>query len=132
MIYLALKHLHVACVLVSGAGFFLRGLCLLAKRPLGHRRWVRIVAHVVDTVLLASAMAMAVISSQYPFAQTWLTAKVIALLAYILCGTMALKGGKTRASRTVFFVTALLVYAYIVSVALTRSALGVFASSAAA
>jgi uncharacterized membrane protein SirB2 len=129
MIYLALKQLHIACVLVSGAGFLLRGLFILAERPLSNR-WVRILPHLVDTVLLGSAIALAVISHQYPFVQPWLTAKVIGLLAYIACGTMALKRGKTRASRAAFFAAALLIYAYIASVALTRSPLGVFVWSA--
>lgn len=68
MIYLALKHLHVTCVLASGVGFLLRGMWMLAGRPLS-KRWVRILPHVVDTALVASAIALAVISHQYPFVQ---------------------------------------------------------------
>ncbi len=126
MIYLALKHLHVSCVVASGAGFLLRGLWMLAGRPLS-QRWVRILPHIVDTVLLTSAIALAVVSRQYPIVLPWLTAKVIGLVAYILCGTMALKRGRTRAARAAFFAAALLIYAWIVSVALTRNPLGVFA-----
>jgi hypothetical protein len=59
---------------------------------------VRVLPHIVDTVLLASAIAMAVISAQYPFAAGWLTAKLIGLLIYIGCGTMALKRGRSQAS----------------------------------
>jgi uncharacterized membrane protein SirB2 len=129
--YLALKHLHVTCVLASGAGFLLRGLYVLAGRPLS-AIWVRVLPHVVDTLLLGSAIALAVISHQYPLAQTWLTAKMVGLVAYILCGTMALKRARTRAARAAFFAAALLIYLYIVSVALTRSPLGVFALSASA
>ena len=130
--YLTLKYVHVACVLASGAGFFLRGLFMLAERPPGDSVWMRIFPHLVDTVLLGSAIALAVISSQYPFAQNWLTAKLIGLVVYIGCGMMALKRGKSRATRAAFFVAALLVYAYIVSVALTRNPLGVLALSASA
>jgi len=126
MLYIALKQLHIACVIASGFGFFLRGLWMLSGSPLLQRRWVRIVPHVVDTALLGSAIAMAVISAQYPFAQGWLTAKLIGLLVYIVCGTMALKHGKTRRSRAVFFVAALMTFAYIVSVALTRNPRGMF------
>lgn len=132
MIYLALKHLHVVCVLASGAGFFLRGLFMLAGRSPGDSRWVHVLPHIVDTVLLGSAIALAVISSQYPFAQNWLTAKLIGLVVYIACGMMALKRGKSRAARAAFLVAALLVYAYIVSVALTRNPLGVLALIASA
>ena len=125
MLYLALKYLHVSCVIVSGSGFFLRGLGMVFDSPLLHRRWVKIIPHVVDTALLASAIAMAVISAQYPFAQSWLTAKLIALTVYVLCGSLALRG-KSGSVRKVFFVAALLVFAYIVSVAMTRSPLGLF------
>lgn len=124
MLYLALKHVHITCVIVSGLGFFLRGLAVMLDSPLIDRRWVRTVPHVVDSVLLSSAIGMAVISSQYPFAQSWLTAKLMALLVYILCGVMALHKGRSKATRGVFFVGALAVYSYIVSVALRHHPLG--------
>ncbi|MBL8415762.1 MAG: SirB2 family protein [Propionivibrio sp.] len=124
--YLALKNLHVLCVVLSGSGFFVRGLWMLADSPRLNLRWVRVVPHFVDTLLLGSAIAMAVISDQYPLAQDWLTAKLTGLLVYILCGMMALRRGKSKATRGIFFAAALLAFAYIVSVALTRSPLGVF------
>lgn len=124
MIYLALKHLHVACVVLSGTGFLLRGGWMLLDSPLLKLRWVKIVPHVVDTILLGSAIAMVVLSAQYPFALDWLTAKLCGLLAYILFGTVALKRGRSMRQRRLFFVLALLAFAYIVSVALTRSPLG--------
>ena len=77
MLYLALKHLHVLCAVVSGSGFFLRGLWMLSDSSRLNQRWVRIVPHVVDTLLLGSAIALAVIGAQYPLAQDWLTAKQI-------------------------------------------------------
>jgi len=126
MLYLALKNLHVLCVVASGSGFFLRGLWMLSDSPRLNLRWVRVVPHVVDTLLLGSAIAMAVLSAQYPFAQDWLTAKLVGLLVYILCGMMALRRGKSKTTRGIFLVAALLAFAYIVSVALTRSPLGVF------
>ena len=127
MDYLFLKYVHVSCVILSGCGFVLRGVWMLADSPLLRQRWVRVFPHVFDTALLASAIALAIISSQYPLAQSWLTAKVIGLIAYILCGAIALKRGKTKTVRAVFFVVALLIFAYIVLVALNRSPLAVFA-----
>ena len=127
MDYLVLKYLHVSCVIASGCGFVLRGVWMLADSPRLQLRWVRIFPHVVDTGLLGSAIALAMLSGQYPLAQSWLTAKVMGLIAYILCGTMALKRGRTKAIRAGFLVVALLIFAYIVSVALNRSPLAVFA-----
>lgn len=124
MSYLALKHIHVTAVALSIAGFTLRGLLMLAGSPLLQRRLVKVLPHVIDTVLLASAIAMAVISAQYPFVQPWLTAKFFGLLAYIVFGMMALKRGRTKAQRAAWFAAALAAFGYIVMVALTRSPLG--------
>ena len=121
--YLALKDLHVTCVILSGIGFFVRGLWKLSASPMLQRRWVRVFPHLVDTVLLGSAITMAVLSHQYPLAQNWLTAKLVGLLVYILCGTMALKRARTRAASAAWFAAAVLSFAYIVSVALTRNPL---------
>ena len=121
MSYLALKHLHVTCVVLSGLGFCLRGGWMLNESPLRQHRLTRVLPHIVDTLLLGSALTMAWMSGQYPFVNGWLTAKLCGLLAYILFGMMALKRGRTRAIRARFFGLALLAYAYIVSVALTRN-----------
>ncbi len=121
MTYLILRHLHVTCVVLSGLGFALRGWWMLNDSPRLMARLTRVVPHVVDTLLLGSALVMAWLSGQYPFAQGWLTAKFFGLLIYILCGTMALKRGKTKAQRSLFLVLAITAYAYIVGVALTRS-----------
>jgi uncharacterized membrane protein SirB2 len=57
----------------------------------------------------------------------WLWAKVIALLVYIGLGTIALKRGRTRGVRIAAFAGALATFAYIVSVAIAKSPLGVLA-----
>ena len=121
MDYFFLKHLHMGFAGLSGGFFLLRGVWMLADSPLLHKRWVRTLPHVVDTLLLSSAVALAVWSSQYPFVQGWLTAKVLALLAYIVLGTIALKRGSTKAIRTVAYVAALLVFMYIVGVATSKN-----------
>lgn len=123
MSYLALKHLHVTCVLLSGLGFCLRAIWMLADSPLLKHRLVRLLPHFVDTTLLGSAVLLAILSGQYPLANSWLTAKFLGLLAYIVFGTFALKRGRTKAIRAVFLGFALLAYAYIISVALTRNPL---------
>lgn len=123
MSYLLLKHLHVTCVVLSGLGFCLRGWWMLRDSPRLSQRLARVAPHVIDSLLLGSAIMMAVLSGQYPFVQGWLTAKFLALLTYILLGMMALKRGRTKTIRIRFFILALLSYAYIVSVALTRNAL---------
>lgn len=122
MTYLAVKHLHITCAVLSGSFFMLRGLWMLGDSPLLQRRWVRVLPHGIDTLLLASALVMVFWSGQYPLAQSWLTAKVLALLAYIVLGSIALKRGKTKGARAFAGLAALAALAYIVAVALTRNA----------
>ncbi|MFZ2972420.1 MAG: SirB2 family protein [Ferribacterium limneticum] len=121
MSYLALKHLHVTCVVLSGLGFCLRGWWMLRESPLRQHRLTRVLPHIVDTLLLGSALTMAWMSGQYPFVHGWLTAKLFGLLAYILFGMMALKRGRTKVIRARYFGLAVLAYVFIVSVALTRN-----------
>lgn len=118
-----LKTIHVTSVMTSYALFFARGAWMMRGSMLPRRGWVHIAPHVVDTVLLASAVAMVVMSRQYPFAAPWLTAKLVALLAYIGLGMMALRYGATRRTRIAAWLAAQAVFAYIVAVALTRSPL---------
>lgn len=125
--YLALRHLHITAVVLSFALFALRGVWMLWDSPQLQRRWVRILPHVVDTVLLASAIGLTLILQQYPFTHAWLTAKVLALIAYIILGHIALKRGSTKPKRAAAGLAALLVFGYIVSVALTRHPLGLLA-----
>jgi uncharacterized membrane protein SirB2 len=96
---------------------------MLVESPLRQHRLTRILPHIVDTLLLGSALSMAWISGQYPFVNGWLTAKLFGLLAYILLGMMALKRGRTRTIRLRYFCLALLAYVYIVGVALSRNPL---------
>lgn len=120
MEYLTLKHFHMGCAALSGSLFLVRGAWMLRDSARLHDRWVRIAPHMIDTLLLASAITLAVWSGQYPGVQGWLTAKVAALIIYIVLGTVALKRGRTKMVRFSAFIGALAVFGYIVAVALTK------------
>lgn len=121
--YLAIKYFHITCAALSGSFFLLRGIWMLRESDMLRQRSVKVLPHVIDTLLLASALVMVFWSGQYPFVQPWLTAKVVALIVYIALGTVALKRGKTKAVRTWALVAALATFGYIVMVALTRQAM---------
>lgn len=121
MEYLWVKNLHMTSVVISVSLFVLRGTLELLARPWRQWRLLRVAPHVIDTVLLGSALWLAWRIGQYPFVQGWLTAKVLALLAYILLGMRALGKNTPQGQRLPFFVAALLSVAYIVGVAFTHS-----------
>ncbi|MCX7184166.1 MAG: SirB2 family protein [Nitrosospira sp.] len=121
MSYAVLKMIHVASVILSYLLFTLRGVWMMQDSSTLQRRWVKIVPHVIDTVLLTSAIALAMTIQQNPLNDAWLGAKVAGLLLYIGLGMVALKRGKTRKVRITAWIAAHAVFFYIVLVALTKS-----------
>ena len=120
------KFVHELCALASFTLFALRGVWMLRDSPQLSRRWVKILPHAIDTLLLASAIALTLMLRQYPLTHAWLSAKLVALLVYIGLGLVALHYGKTRSVRAAAWIGALAVFLYIASVALSHDPLGFF------
>ena len=118
-----LKTIHVGCALLSISGFTIRGILMMRESAMLQKRLFKVAPHIIDTLLLGSAIWLAVQYGLSPGDNPWLMAKIIALLVYIGLGTVALKRGKTKQVRIIAWLAALLVFAYIVSVAVAKSAL---------
>jgi uncharacterized membrane protein SirB2 len=125
--YSEIKLVHICCVLLSVSLFALRGLLMLSGSRYVNNRVLARLSYVIDTVLLAAALPLVIIIRQYPFAQAWLTVKVVLLAVYIILGVFALRRGRTRWRRTGYFVAALAVYGFIISVAVMHDPRGAFA-----
>ncbi len=126
--YLEIRSLHIAAVLSSGSLFLLRALArnlFGAAWPMA--RIVRRIAYAIDTLLLVAALLLIPIVRQYPFVDSWLTVKVLLLVAYILLGWQALRAA-TAMRRIGFTILATSVFLFIVSVARAHDPLGIFAS----
>lgn len=123
-VYLTIKSVHMLCALLSATGFVLQGVWMMQRSALLEHRVTRTLPHLVDTVFLGSAIALATLSAQYPFSAPWVTAKVSGLLVYIVLGAIALRRGRTLRQRVIAFIAALATYAWIVSVALTKNPAG--------
>lgn len=122
--YLAIRQVHIACVVLSVSGFAGRALWLLAGRSLPRQGWRHWAPHANDTLLLLAAIALAVMSRQYPFVDAWLTAKLVGLATYVILGSLALRTGLAKAARLTALLAALAAFAYVVSVALAKSPYG--------
>lgn len=123
MDYATIKTVHLCAAAVSWSLFTLRGVWMMRDSSLLQLRWVRIVPHVNDTLLLAAAIWMTMHIQQYPGTADWLTAKLIALLIYVALGWLALKPGRPRRVRVAAWFAAQAVFGYIVTVAVLRDPL---------
>jgi uncharacterized membrane protein SirB2 len=122
--YPQVRWLHVGTVILSGALFAARGLMMLARSPRANHALLRYPSYAIDTLLLATALALAAMLRQYPFVHGWLTVKVLLLVVYIVLGSLALKRGRSYGVRAICFGAALAVYACIVAVARAHHPLG--------
>ena len=119
--YFTLKMVHISAAILTISGFVLRGVWMLTESSNLERRVVRIAPHVIDTVFLLSGIGLIWTLNLPVLSQPWLLIKFAALIAYILLGTIALKRGKTMRIRVAAYVLALLTFAYIAGVAMSKS-----------
>jgi uncharacterized membrane protein SirB2 len=116
--YLMIKNLHMLSAVLSICFFMVRAFWSVRESALLQQKWVKISPHVIDTVLLLCAIYLA---SYWPLGSMWIWAKVVALVAYIVLGTIAIKRGKTATIRAVFAGLSILVFAYILGVAIAHN-----------
>lgn len=117
MDYFAIKHIHMTAVGLSLVFFILRAWWSVSESAMLQTRWVRIIPHVIDTILLAAGVTLMVMLHFWPHQHPWLAAKLAGLVAYVIVGTLAIKRGKTRRSRALAALVAVAIFVYIIGAA---------------
>jgi uncharacterized membrane protein SirB2 len=125
--YLVLKSLHVSLAILSISGFLLRAYWMSQDSKKLQHRVARILPHVVDAAFLVSGIGLVLLLRLPLMHSAWLIAKLVALVAYVVLGSLALKRGRTLRIRLIAVVCALLAFAYIVGVAISKSPASWFA-----
>ena len=125
MDYAALKTIHQATVALSVTGFFARGLGSLLAAGWVRGRLAKTLPHVIDPLLLISALLLAWMLRLTPGTAPWLVAKIVGLAIYIGLGMPALRPGRPVGVRAAAWLAALATFGWIVSVAITKSPLGI-------
>lgn len=120
--YWLLKNVHVTTAIITAALFATRVGLDLASRPGWRKTSLRYIPHINDTLLLAAAVGLCVVTGWYPFVRgwDWLTVKVILLCVYIACGKMTLDQQAPREQRIGAGAAALLVLVAIFAHALYK------------
>lgn len=124
MDYLLVKSVHQGAVALSAAGFLVRGVLSLAGSPLARSRTAKTLPHIVDSVLLLSALTLVGILSINIGVHPWLLAKLTGLLVYIGLGMVALRPSVSWRMRACAWLAAMATLGWIASVAITKSPLG--------
>lgn len=120
---LAIKHLHLTFVALALLVFIIRGVLLFINSTLLNKKILKIAPHIINTIMLVSGIVLAVKMGMQPGEQPWLMAKIIGLIIFIILGVGAFKVRHPLVQK-ILWVDALVVFVYIVSVAITKSPLG--------
>ena len=113
--------MHQALAILTVTGFVLRYIWVMRSSSLAQYKLTRIAPHVVDTLFLATGIAMIIQLKLDVLSNNWLLAKFAGLIAYIVLGMIALRAGRDWRVRSLAFAAALLAFAYVVSTALSKS-----------
>lgn len=120
---------RLAHIILAGGSIVLFGLrggfSVLAARPLPQRIW-KVLPHIVDSLLLAMGIWLAVMLRLNPFHVTWLGVKILCVIGYIVIGVLAFRLQRPRWLRFALFAGAILLFAFIVSIAIFQDARGIF------
>ena len=114
-----LKSFHIMLAYLTTIGFVVRGLWSIFDSSWRDQKWVRVAPHVIDTLLLAIGVTMAV-SIGASLTSGWLAAKLLGLLGYIGFGVLAMRA-PSRSLKVLGFLLALCCVGYMFAVAFTRS-----------
>ncbi|GMT40732.1 MAG: SirB family protein [bacterium] len=118
--------LHVTTVFFSISGFIFRGILHLRDSDLLNRKWLKISPHVNDTVLILSAIVLVQQAGLSYLTTSWLQAKITGLILYIALGMIAFRFAKTKKVCLLAWVGAIIIFAYIAAVAITKNPLVLF------
>lgn len=120
-LYVILRIIHSSCALLSIFGFAGRGYLKVSRNEVPQKFVFKVLPHIIDTVLLTSAIVLVFMSGQYPFVSPWVTAKVLTLIAYITLGILLMRLQLEQPARIAVFSLALLCAVYLVMVAITKN-----------
>lgn len=123
--YPQIRQFHIFVALLSGALFAVRGALVL-----GGARWpmalpVKWLSYSIDTALLTAALMLLTILPGAMFANGWLTVKVTLIVVYVVLGVLTMRPARTRRTRALCYVLALLTFGAIYSIARAHHPLGI-------
>ena len=115
---------HVALVIASVSLFAARGAGVLAHQAWPMRAGWRRASVLIDVGLLGAGITLWALLRFHPWHDSWLGAKLVLLVVYIVLGSFALKRAPTQAAKAAFFLAALACVAFMASIALNHDPLG--------
>jgi uncharacterized membrane protein SirB2 len=124
MSFLLLKYIHIFSVAASFALLFIRGIWLLQSYPPAPEKWVKILPHAIDGLLVLTALGMIYVHPPVAGGE-WLSYKIGWILVYVALVVYVSRFANRMFLRLAGWLTALLVFLFITSVAVLHNPKGI-------
>lgn len=111
------KHPHMLAAALFVLLFLLRGWLLFAQAPARQARLLRILPHVLATVLLLTGLGMVHALGIFP---VWAGVKLATLVLVMICSAMAFQRAAGRRAQLAWFLAGLAGLVFIVAVAVRK------------
>lgn len=122
--YPQIKQIHIFLALTSGAIFAVRGAAALMNAEWHQRLVIKLLSYTIDVSLLTAAFMLLTILPWSMFGNGWLLVKVVLIVIYVLLGIYTLRFAKNIRAKALGYITALLVFGSIYSIARAHHPLG--------
>jgi uncharacterized membrane protein SirB2 len=125
--YSQIKWVHIIAVIGSGSLFLVRGLLKINQQTLVNASALRYLSYVIDTVLLTAALMLLTILPAAMFANGGLWVKLTMLVGYVILGYRALHGARSTKVAMAYFLAAVTVFLFMLTIAMAHHPAGLFA-----
>lgn len=116
-----MKHLHLLFVVLTISSFVIRIFMAEFKPAVLQIKALKILPHVIDTVLLLSGVALVIQGNWLSGEFGWIISKVVLLVAYVGLGVVAMRSSGVK--RWIAFVGAIAAFITIGLIAVTKHGL---------
>jgi len=120
--YLFIKTLHISTVALSIGLLLFRTVLLLRSSKLLKNRFLKLIPHINDSLLLITAITM-LFTSEYISSgnMEWIYAKVSAMILYIVTGIYLFRYANSNRQIVYLLALAIILYLYIIQTAITKN-----------
>ena len=125
MSFLLIKYVHITSVAASFALFFVRGFWVMRSYPQPQEPWVRILPHLVDGLLVASAIGVFILSPQKGWPGDWLTVKLALIVLYVGMAQYLFHVARAIVIKALVWLLALLVFLFVTTIAVLHDPRGI-------
>ncbi len=94
--YQAIKSIHLAAVTLTIIGFIIRAFLAINNSSWLKGRVIKILPHIIDTILFGSGLTLLWQAKFYPTTNNWMAIKLILIFLYLICGFYVLKLAKFK------------------------------------